>query len=265
MEPHLIGPPALITTVHDPARRLLRSLEKHSEALAAYGRVYAFATVNTDTRVIEAMGAAGVQIELGPSGVAGAGQRQVLATAAESGHEEIFCCDFDRWLHWARSFPGELAALADRMSLDHPDAWYVCLGRSERALGTHPVAQSFPEAITNRALSTVAGRRLDATAGAAWIRPAAARLILEGSTATSKATDLEWPGLVLGAHPARVQGAFLEGLEFETADAYPDEIARLGSLDAWMRETYDRPHILRDRLQLAADSITALMRVTGDA
>lgn len=264
-EPQLIGPPALIMTVHDPGRRLLRSLEEHGGALAAYAGVYAFATFNTDARVIEAMRVAGVQVELGPSGVAGAGQRQVLATAVEGGHEEMFCCDFDRWLHWAGSYPMELAGLADRMSRDHADAWYICLGRSDRALDTHPVAQSLPEAITNRALSVMAGRRLDATAGAAWIRPPAVRLILEGSTAASKATDLEWPGLVLGAHPARVQGAFLEGLEFETADAYPDEIARLGSREAWIRETYDRPDVLRDRLQLAADSITALMRVTSDA
>ena len=82
---------------------------------------------------------------------------------------------------------------------------------------------------------------------------------------TTKATDLEWPGLIIRADRKRVQGAFLEGLEFETADAWPEEIARLGSVEAWMQDTYDQPRTLRDRLQLAADSITALMEVTGES
>jgi hypothetical protein len=108
----------------------------------------------------------------------------------------------------------------------------------------------------------MAGKTLDATAGAAWIRVAAAKLILEGSTANTKATDLEWPGLVIRVDPLHVEGAFLEGLEFETADGYLEEITRLGSVDAWIRDTYDRPQVLRDRLNLASASITALICVT---
>jgi hypothetical protein len=232
--------------------------------LATYPAAFAFVTETTHPHVIEALRAAGVTVEVGPAGIPGTGQRRVLAAAVEAGHDNMFLCDFDRWLHWLGAFPGELSGLPGRIRLDHPDAWYICLGRTERALATHPVAQAYPEAITNRALCAVAGRRLDATAGAAWIRLPSAQLILDGSTATSKATDLEWPGLVLRTDPQRVEGTFLEGLEFETADGYAEEIAALGSVAAWVEATYDRPRVLRDRLQLAADSIAALMRVTGD-
>ncbi len=256
--------PALVTTVHDPDRRLLSGLQAVGTALARYGERYAFMTENTHGGVIDALHRAGVKTHVGPAGSAGAGQRRVLEEAVRAGHEEVFACDFDRWLHWAGSYPDELAKLPERAAREHAEAWYICLGRSERALATHPMAQSLPEEITNRALTTIAGRRLDATSGASWIRLEGARLILAGSTAHTKATDLEWPGLVMREARDRVEGMILEGLEFETADAYAREIEAAGSLEAWIHDTYDQLHVLRNRAQLAADSITALMRVTGE-
>jgi len=243
---------------------LVRFFKEAGEALAAYSASYAFVTDSTHPDVIQALRDAGVCADVGPTGVPGIGQRRVLARAIQAGHEDMFYCDFDRWLHWAGSYPNELSSLPDRVSQDHAGAWFICLGRTARALATHPLAQSLPEAATNRALSTVAGKSLDATAGASWIRLAGARLVLSGSTVTTKATDLEWPGLIIRVDSDRVQSAVFEGLEFETADGYADEIARAGSVEAWIRATYDQPHILRDRLQLAADSISALIRVIGD-
>ncbi|HYJ13604.1 MAG TPA: hypothetical protein VEW66_08435, partial [Thermomicrobiales bacterium] len=193
--------PALVTTVHDADGRLLRFLSESREALQAYAATYAFVTDHTDPGLVDALRLAGAHVEVGPTGVPGEGQRRALLAALRAGHTDLFACDFDRWLHWHRAHPGELADLPRRIALDHANAWYICLGRTERALATHPVTQVLPETLTNRALSTVAGIRLDATAGAAWIRSEAAQLILSGSTATSKATDLEWPGLVLTVDP----------------------------------------------------------------
>jgi hypothetical protein len=257
--------PALVTTVHDPDGRLLRFVSRSLEALSHYGAIYAFITNQTDLRLVEALNGLGAHVDVGPTGAPGDGQRRALAAAFHGGHAELFVCDFDRWLHWHGAYPDELAVLPQRIVSEHATAWYICLGRTERAFATHPMAQVLPESLTNRALSVMAGTCLDATAGGAWIRSEAAHLILTGSTATSKATDLEWPGLVLSVDKSRVQGAFLEGLEFETADAYSDEIAAGGSREAWIRETYDRPKVLRDRAQLAADSIAALIRVAGNS
>lgn len=258
----LPAPPALVTTVHDPDGRLVRFLDRNGPSLRLYGGSFASVTASTDPRLSSALNDHGVHVETSPSGAAGDGQRNALRSAIRAGYPECFVCDFDRWLHWADSHADELATLAFRLERDHPDAWYVCLGRTERALLTHPVTQILPETMTNRALSHVAGTALDATAGAAWIRLPAATLILDRSTETSKATDLEWPGLVLRADRTRLAGAFLEGTEFETPDAYATEIAASGSLETWMRATYDQPPVARDRLQLAADSVSALIRVT---
>lgn len=263
-EVHLTQLPALITTVHDPDLRLLPMLEDCGAALTTYQAVYAFVTEPTHPDIFDALDAAGVQIVTGPGGMPGAGQRRVLAEAVEAGHKDMLVCDFDRWLHWVGSYPEELLGLHQQVERDHAGAWFVCLGRSKRAFASHPLAQQWPEAATNQTLSSIAGKPLDATAGASWVRRPGAVHILVGSTVTTKATDLEWPGLVLIKDRDRVQGAFVEGLEFETADAYREEITRCGSLETWIRETYDRPDVLRDRLQLASDSISALLKVVGD-
>jgi hypothetical protein len=255
------GPVTLITTVHDPEGRLLRGFEAGRDALASYAAVHVFATAPTDRRLVAALEETGAHVVGGPTGVAGLGQREVLAAAIGAGAGDVLLYDLDRWLHWNATYPDELRRLPDRISRELPGAWYVCLGRTERALATHPQTQVLPETATNRALSAVTGQCLDATAGAAWIRRSAAELILEGSSATSKATDLEWPALVHRAAPGQLGGLFIEGLEFETPDAYPEEIARAGSREAWIAATYDHPAVMRARLQLAADSIAALERV----
>ncbi len=254
--------PALVTTAHDPEGRLAPFLETCVRGLGAYGAVFASVTETTHAATLGILRDHDVNVAIEAPGAAGDGQRRALRAANRVGFVECFVCDLDRWLHWSRSHPGELTGLAERMRHDHPEAWYVCLGRTARAMETHPVTQILPETMTNRALSQIAGLALDATAGAAWIRSPAALLILDGSTEASKATDLEWPGLVLRADRSRLAGAFVEGLEFETPDAYAREIAASGSLDAWIRATYDQPWVIRERLRLAADSVAAMIRVT---
>ncbi len=112
--------------------------------------------------------------------------------------------------------------------------WYVCLGRTARAFATHPAAQRLPETATNRALSAAAGRPLDAVAGAAWLTPEAAEIILAGSREPTAATDLEWPALILRHDPSRLRGLRCEGLEWETPDFHAAEIIgrrRTGGVD----------------------------------
>lgn len=108
-----------------------------------------------------------------------------------------------------------------------------------------------------------ARRRLDATAGACWLSREGAKLVLAGSTEQTKATDLEWPALILKEDRRRLGGVTLEGLEFETAEFHGPEVAAAGGIAAWLRLAYDRPEVWRDRLRLAADSVDALTRVLG--
>lgn len=253
----------LVATLHDPRGAALTSLELESvmTALAAYPLVVVAATPASDARVttrIERLGARVV-----PGGQAGEGRRAAL-TAAGTDQPACFSCDFDRWLHWARFWPDELAALPARVARlggRGVSPWYVCLGRTARAFATHPAAQRLPETATNRALSAAAGRPLDAAAGAAWLTPEAAEIILAGSREPTAATDLEWPALILRRDAGRLRGLRCQGLEWETPDFHAAEIITAGGLAAWTRATFDTPAMWAARLRLAAASGAALERV----
>ena len=255
--------PALVATLHDPLgiALTLLDLEPVVTALGTYPRVIVATTATTDARVTTKLEQLGVQVV--PGGQAGEGRRAAL-TAAGADQPAYFSCDFDRWLHWARFWPDELAALPARVaqlgSGRRISPWYVCLGRTARAFATHPAAQRLPETATNRALSAAAGSALDAAAGAAWLTPQAVEIILASSREPTAATDLEWPALMLRHDPSRLRGLRCEGLEWETPDFHAEEIAAAGGLAAWTRAIYDTPAMWAARLQLAAASGAALER-----
>jgi hypothetical protein len=257
---------ALAATLHDPLGGALPLLDDAvvGAALSSYRRVVVAATGATDSRVIARLTQCGIDVV--PGGQTGEGRRAALA-AAPAG-ETVFSCDFDRWLHWARHWPAELATLPERVArLGHGDArpWYVCLGRTARAFRTHPPSQRLPEEATNRALSLAAGRPLDAVAGAAWLFPEAVRIVLGASREPTAATDLEWPALILRADRTRLRGLRCEGLEWETPDFHPAAIAAAGGIAPWTRAVFATPEMWAARLQLAADSTAALRRVLGEA
>jgi hypothetical protein len=256
--------PALVATLHDPrgVSLTLLELETVTTALESYSLVVVAMTIATDARVTTRLQQLGAHVV--PGGQAGEGRRAALM-AAGADQPACFSCDFDRWLHWARFWPDELAALPARLarlgSSRRIAPWYVCLGRTTRAFATHPAAQRLPEAATNRALSVAAGRSLDAVSGAAWLTPEAVAIILAGSHEPTAATDLEWPALILRHDPGRLRGLRCEGLEWETPDFHAAEIISSGGLAPWTRATYDTPTMWAARLRLAADSGAALERV----
>jgi hypothetical protein len=230
-------------------------------ALRSYPLVVIATTPVTDARLTTRLEQLGAHVV--PGGQAGGGRRAAL-TAAGGDQPAYFSCDFDRWLHWARFWSDELAALparVARLSGKRISPWYVCLGRTARAFATHPAAQRLPEAATNRALSAAAGRPLDAAAGAAWRTPGAVEIILAGSREPTAATDLEWPALILRHDPGRLRGLRCEGLEWETPDFHAEAIISAGGLAAWTRATFNTPTMWAARLRLAAASSAALERV----
>jgi hypothetical protein len=253
-----------VATLHDPRGVSRPLIESTAPALAAYLLVTVAVTAATDPAVSARLEEHGARVV--PGGETGQGRRAALAAAGPD-QAAYFSCDFDRWLHWARTWPEELAALPARiakLSDVGTPPWYVCLGRTARAFRTHPAAQRFPETATNRALSVAAGRPLDAVSGAAWLASEAVPLILAKSTELTAATDLEWPGIILRHDPARLRGLRCEGLEWETPDFHPDAIAAAGGLEAWTRTVFDTPRMWAERLRLAAASGAALERVLNE-
>jgi hypothetical protein len=255
-----------VATLHDPQGVFLPLIDHElaavTTALGSYSLVAIATTPSTDARLTTRLAQLGAHIV--PGGQAGEGRRAAL-TAAGRDQSAYFSCDFDRWLHWVRFWPQELAALPARVarlgSGKRIAPWYVCLGRTARAFATHPAAQRLPETATNRALSAAARRSLDAAAGAAWLTLEAAEHILAGSREPTAATDLEWPALILREDLSRLQGLRCEGLEWETPDVHAAEIISAGGLAAWTRGTFDTPAMWAARLRLAAASGTALERI----
>ncbi|MDO8688402.1 MAG: hypothetical protein Q7R39_00060 [Dehalococcoidia bacterium] len=185
----------------------------------------------------------------------------VRGVLAGSSSAWIQYADLDRLIHWESSFPAELRRILATRWRPH----YVALGRTARALQTHPKVQILAETLTNEAFSTLVGlkRRVDVVAGSSLFSRRGAEILAQLSTEPSNGTDLEWPGLILretGIMPQFWRG---EGLEFETADYYSTEIEEAGSRAAWISITYDRPEVWVTRTKLALDSIAALARVLG--
>jgi len=258
---------ALAGTLHDPQGRLLPALRERAPLLRGYAGVYLATTAATDPGLTALLAERGVVLLPGEARIGVARRTALAAAAVAAGRGEagdVLACDFDRWLHWAGRFPAELASIPARLARRRPAVWYACLGRTARAFATHPPVQRVAERATNHALSLAVGRRLDATAGAAWLAPEGAALILRESVAESAATDLEWPALIHRADPRRLAGLASEGLEFETAAFWPAEVAAAGGEAAWVRVHYERPEVWLARLRLATDSVAALCRVLGD-
>ncbi len=254
-------PIALVSTLHDPDGIYLSALEQRRTALAWYKSVYVCATETTHERLIADLRALGVTVMLRPERDPGSGRRLSIELAINDGHPAIQYCDFDRWLHWAGRFPRELDELPAKIDRIRPRPWYVCFGRTSRALATHPEVQRVAERATCRALELVIGRRIDATAGSCWLSAEGAEIVVNRSVERTMGTDLEWPALIWQQDPTRLRMIRTEGLEFETTEYATAAIAAAGGEEVWLRQTYQQPEMWRARLQLAADSIAALDRV----
>jgi hypothetical protein len=249
----------LATIIHDPESRLLPLLRRLPDLLQNYDSSTAIATPSTAPAVLAALRAAGVHLAVGASDAGiGVHRRAAVRAGLDLGAAHVHYCDLDRALHWAANFPEELAGV--RQAIEGCD--YLMLGRTERAFATHPPVQQAPERLTNLALSAALGRVVDATAGSCGLSRAAAEWLLPRSAAATNATDTEWPALLhFAPRHFRLDHRATEGLEFETPDLYPAEIAAAGSRAAWLAARSRPFEAWLARSRLAWDSIAAIERV----
>ena len=254
---------ALVTTLHDPEARLLPTLHRVAPRLALYDGVYVCATDATASHLLAALDERGAGVIRQPAGRIGDGRRAALGAAFNAGHSAFLYCDLDRWLYWAERFPDELEAVPTRLAARRPSIWYACMGRTARAFASHPLAQRATEGATNRAASLAFGRRIDVTAGCCWLSREGAAIVLRASIEATNATDAEWPALIHRADPRRLGAVAVDGLAFETASFFAEEVAAAGGEAAWIAARYDRPEVWLARLRLATDSVAALRRVLG--
>ncbi|HWQ14639.1 MAG TPA: hypothetical protein VNL77_17715 [Roseiflexaceae bacterium] len=251
----------LASTHHDPPGRLIPQLRRVlPELVGHFGAIAVRATQGTLPEAVALLEAAGALVRRGPTDSAlllGRARRDALALALETGADALLFCDFDRILHWAEQYPAELAGVIQ----DIPRRDVTVLGRTRRAFDTHPRVQRDTEAIVNAVYADVSGHPWDVTAAARGLSRRAAAAILGGCPEETIGTDVAWPlfaqraGLTLGYIQT-------EGLEFETADRFADEIAAAGGLERWMAHLDADPRRWAARLEFARVEVEAALPYT---
>lgn len=254
---------ALAVTVHDPDERLLRRFDPAlSQLVQEYTFLTAACTSSTAARTKAALDEAGFDVKLAADGQIGESRRVAIRSVLRNQKVRwIQYADFDRLLHWQYAYPSELRELLRAT----PASDYTAVGRSERAMQTHPPVQILAETLTNTAFSAFLrlNKVVDVVAGSFLFSRRAADIIVKLSIEPTNATDLEWPALVLRELEAMPAFVEVEGLEFETADYYTKEIREAGSREAWIKCVFDDPKVWFQRTTLALDSIAAFARVSG--
>jgi hypothetical protein len=255
----------LAATLHDPDERLYSQTIGVLPALTA---IFAGVAIDASSAVSPAtlalLRASGAHVDQRPAvhpaslTTLGGPRRACLELALRCDDAPcIMYCDFDRALHWAERYPEELAQVVARL----PGHDCTVLGRTPRAFASHPRMQRETEAIINHVFGLVSGQPWsDVTAAARGLSRRAAWAILDGCPEQSLGTDVAWPLFLQRAGDFSLGYIAAEGLEFETADRFDDEITAAGGLDSWLAQLDADPRAWAFRLELAQIEVTAALR-----
>ncbi|HEX5505229.1 MAG TPA: hypothetical protein VFW96_21610 [Thermomicrobiales bacterium] len=255
------APVALAATLHDPGGALLPLLRPALPDLARrYAGLAILATDDTAPALLDLLRAAGAAVESRPADYAAVGRRRLDAVRRAAGLAPevaaVHLCDFDRLLHWWHAYPDELAdvvAHAARVDL-------LILGRTARAWATHPAVQVETEHLANRAASLLYGAEVDVCAGSRGLSRRAVDYLVARSRERGVGADAEWPLLLRHAGSFACAQRLTEGLEFETADRFPEEVARAGGPAAWNAALDRDPARWAFRAHVAADIVDGALR-----
>lgn len=192
-------------------------------------------------------------------------RRNTLELASQhSAASHAIYCDADRVLHWAEFYPDEFRAVSEAVRAFD----FTVLGRTPRAFESHPRTQRDTETVINRLFGQVSGFAWnDVTSGARGVSRAAAEVIVAQVEDNELSTDISWP-MYLQHHgePRSWSIGYVEaeGLEFETADRFADEVSAIGYA-AWLDRLENDPHEWAFRFDLARVEIEALLPYTETA
>jgi len=246
------APVVLAATHHDPEGRWMPVLARHLDELKArYARLAVLCSRTTAPEAVRQLREAGVlATEDGhpPSrGRLGQVRRQVLQLALEAGAEQLHFCDLDRALHWVAWHPQELEKVLQEM----PEYDFLVLGRTPEAFASHPPDQTLTESLANTVFNLTTGLGWDIVAASRGISARAARWLLGHSREATFGTDAEWPMLLRQAGEFHLGYRECDGLGFETADAYPEEVQAAGGRDAWRLQRSRSADVWARRLEAA--------------
>jgi hypothetical protein len=258
-------PIALAATHHDPEGRLYNQTARALPQLVQlFSGIAIQATHASQQRSLDLLSGAGALVQQEETAqsssliMLGCARRDALKCALLLDAPVILFCDFDRVLHWAECYPAELARVVN----DLVERDFTVLGRTERAFGSHPRIQRDTEAIVNTVYASVSGYAWDVTAAARGISRRAAAAILAGCDEQSIGTDVAWPLFLQRCGGFTIGYCATEGLEFETADRYADQVAAAGGLEAWIAQLDADPQRWVERLDVARVEVAAAVPYT---
>jgi hypothetical protein len=252
---------ALAATFHDPAcADLPATIEAAVDLARRYAGLVIFATEETPSRAMEPLLAVGARLTTNPTDYHELGWRRLGAVCeAATLAPAVHLCDFDRLLHWWRFWPEELDAIIARIASTD----LLLLGRTERAWATHPAHQSETEQQANRLVSRLYGAEVDVCSGSRGLSRRAVEYLAEHGRVHDVGTDGEWPILLRRAGGFRCEHVLTEGLEFESGDRFPDQVAQAGGLAAWNAARDRTPERWAFRVRLAGDIVAGALRAAG--
>jgi hypothetical protein len=244
----------LAITYHDPHSRLSCLVERVLPLITAtFAGVVVQASSVASARSLALFADAGAIIgrdqteQLRGAVQLGRARRAAVRLALGQRAAYILMFDGDRLLHWASTYPDEM----EQVVADIPRYDFTVLGRTPRAIATHPDSQADTEQLVNRLFAGITRQAWDVMAAARGLSRRAATTILEGCPDEGISVDVTWP-LFLQKVGGFTQGYIpIEGLEFETPDRYAPEIIAAGGIDAWMARVDADPRRWAHRLNLA--------------
>jgi hypothetical protein len=258
--------PCMLTTIHhDPDGRLYDQTVRVLPVLQQYFPIISvLATETTLHTSLAPLEAAGVRIQFAPvvgHAVLGRARKAAVSLALQQTGEFLLFCDFDRILHWAEYYPEELVATIPMLE----QADFSVIGRTERAFASHPRTQRDTEAIVNHVFAQASGMAWDVTAAARGLSRSAAQAIVMGCAEESVGTDTAWPLFLLRSGGFTLQYLATEGMEFETADRFADDIATAGGYQAWMNQLEGNVREWELRLEVARCEVAAITAIAENS
>ena len=249
-------------TYHDPEGRLVPQLTRSLPQLLGIFDGLAVSTTRAASPAgLDLLRQAGAQIrrnsaaeEDGPPRI-GRSRRETVALALQGGADWVLYCDADRMLHWIEVHPDELRQTA--LTIRQHD--FTVLGRTARAFTSHPRFQVDTEQIINHVFALVYGPAWDVTAGSRGLSQRAAAILTQHSTDDGLSTDVSWPLLLDSLGDFSLGYLETDGLEYETADRYADEVQALGGLEAFRQQLDADPVRWVHRLALALEEVQAVL------
>lgn len=172
-------------------------------------------------------------------------RHEVLRLASESGAPHVHYADGDRLLHWAATRYEELRAAVAAVRQSE----CLILGRSARALATHPRTLRETEAIINAVGAYLLWQPVDLGGGSRGFSQPVAQAVVRHAV-PEHLGDAEWPLLAQRAG-FRVGYLAVDGLDWETPDHHQARVAD-PERQRLVAETHDRdPDRWARRTQLA--------------